>query len=102
MEMSGVCRRYVVSALRFLFVDQLISNLHASIILGISSLSSKLGKVRYLEDFRSEECDSDKCNLKMVAILAAIFNTCMVAKTHKKFRSAPMLQLQRKLIFRDF
>jgi hypothetical protein len=29
----------------------------------------------------------------MVAILAAIFN--MVAKTHKKFRSAPMLQLQR-------
>jgi hypothetical protein len=36
----------------------------------------------------------------MVAILAAIFN--MVTKTHKKFRSAPMLQLQRKLIFRDF
>ena len=99
MEMSGVSPRYVVSALRFLFVDQLISNLHTSIILGISSFSSKLGKVRYLEDFRSEECDSDKCNLKMVAILAAIFN--MVAKTHKKFRSAPMLQLQRKLIFRD-
>ena len=75
---------------RFLFVDQLISNLHTSIILGISSLSSKLGKVRYLEDFRSGECDSDKCNLKMVANLAAIFNTCMVAKTHKKFRSAPI------------
>jgi hypothetical protein len=36
----------------------------------------------------------------MVAILAAIFN--MVAKTHKKFRSAPMLQLQRKWIFRGF
>jgi ABC-type nitrate/sulfonate/bicarbonate transport system permease component len=36
----------------------------------------------------------------MVAILAAIFN--MVAKTHKKFRSAPMLQLQRKLIYRGF
>jgi hypothetical protein len=36
----------------------------------------------------------------MVAILAAIFN--MVAKTDKKFRSAPMLQLQRKLIFRGF
>ena len=36
----------------------------------------------------------------MVAILAAIFN--MVAKTHKKFWSAPMLQLQRKLIFRVF
>jgi hypothetical protein len=34
----------------------------------------------------------------MVAILTAIFN--MVAKTHNKFRSAPMLQLQRKLIFR--
>jgi hypothetical protein len=35
----------------------------------------------------------------MVAIwqLHCIFN--MVAKTHKKFRSAPMLQLQRKLIF---
>jgi hypothetical protein len=29
----------------------------------------------------------------MVAILAAIFN--MVAKTHKKFQSATMLQLQR-------
>jgi hypothetical protein len=36
----------------------------------------------------------------MVAILAAIFN--MVAKTHKQFRSAPMLQLQRKLIFMSF
>ena len=40
----------------------------------------------YLEDFRPEECDSDKCDLKiaaiMVTILAAIFN--MVAKTHKK------------------
>ena len=34
----------------------------------------------------------------MVAILAAIFN--MVTKTHKK--SAPLLQLQRKLIFRGF
>jgi hypothetical protein len=55
---------------------------------------------RYLEDFRPEECDSDKCDLKMVAILAATFN--MVAKIHKKFRSAPMLQLQRKLIFRGF
>ena len=33
--------RYVVSALRFLFVDQLISNLHTSIILGISSLKEK-------------------------------------------------------------
>jgi hypothetical protein len=58
----------------------------------------------YLEDFRPEECDSDKCDLKMaaiiVAILAVIFN--MVAKTHKKFRTAPMLQLQRKLIFRVF
>ena len=58
----------------------------------------------YLEDFRPEECDSDKCDLKMaaimVAILAAIFN--MVAKTHNKFRSAQMLQLQRKLIFRVF
>ena len=48
-----------------------------------------------LEDFRPEECVSDKCDLKMVAIaaimvaiLAAIFN--MVAKTHKKFRSAPI------------
>ena len=60
-----------------------------------------------LEDFRPEECDSDKYDFKMaaiaaimVAILAAIFT--MVAKTHNKFRSAPMLQLQRKLIFRDF
>jgi hypothetical protein len=44
MEMPGVRPRYVVSTLRFLFVDQLISNLHTSIILGISNLSSKLGK----------------------------------------------------------
>jgi hypothetical protein len=72
---------YVVSALRFLFVDQLISNLHTSIILGISSLNSKLGNENlYLEDFRPEECDGDKGDLKMaaiaaimVAILAAIF-----------------------------
>jgi hypothetical protein len=42
----SVCSRYVVSALKFLFVDQLISNLHTSIILGISSLSSKLAKIR--------------------------------------------------------
>ena len=71
-------------------------------ILEISSLSSKLGKIRYLEDFRPEECDSDKCDLKMTAIaaiMAAIFN--MVAKTLKKL-SAPMLQLQRKLIFKGF
>ena len=96
--------RYVVNTLRFLFVDQFISNLHTSIILGISSISSKLGKISkcynfnenwYLEDFRLEECDSDKCNLKMaaiaaimLAILAAIFN--MVAKTHKHFRNAPI------------
>ena len=48
-------------------------------------------KIDDLEDFRPEECDSDKCDLKMVAIaaimvviLAAIFN--MVAKTrHKKW-----------------
>ena len=118
--------RYVVSALRFLFVDQLISNLHTSIILGISSLSLKLDKIRkqlwewwpflrclpkgikiskcynfnenwYLEDFRPEECDSDKCDLKMVAIaaimvaiLAAIFYIYLVAKTHKKIRNAPI------------
>ena len=95
----SVRQRYVVSALRFWFVDQLVSNLHTSIILGISSLSSKLGKIRkqlwewwpflrclpkhikiskcynfnehwYLEDFRPDECDSDKCNLKMAAIVA--------------------------------
>jgi hypothetical protein len=36
----------------------------------------------------------------MVAISAAIFN--MVAKTHKEFRSASMIQLQRKLIFWGF
>ena len=43
---QSVCSRYFVSALRFLCVDQLISNLHTSIILGISSLSSKLGKIK--------------------------------------------------------
>jgi hypothetical protein len=55
--------RYVVSALRFLFVDQLISNLHTSIILGISSLSSKLGKI-----------------VRMTAIFK------MSAKTHQNFK----------------
>ena len=76
--------RYVVGVLRFLFVDQLISNLHTGIILGISSLGSKLGKIR------PEECNSDTCDLKMatiaaimVAILAVLFN--MVAKTHTNF-----------------
>jgi hypothetical protein len=50
-----------------------------------------VGKTLYI---RPEECDSDKCDLKMaiaaimVAILAAIFN--MVAKTHKQFRNAPI------------
>ena len=116
---------YVVSALRFFFVDQLISNLHTSIILGISSFSSKLGKIKMsakthknfkvllfqrkltFRRFWPEECDSNKCDLRIAAIaaiimgiLAAIFN--MVTKTHKQFRSAPMLQLQRKLIFRGF
>ena len=37
MEMLGIRPSgYIVSALRFLFVDQLISNLHTSIILRIS------------------------------------------------------------------
>jgi hypothetical protein len=59
--------RYVVSALRFLFVDQLISSLHTSIILGISSISSKLGKIR-----------------KKIVRMAAIFK--MSAKTHQHFK----------------
>jgi hypothetical protein len=42
MEMLGVRPRYVVSALRFLFVDQLISNLHTSIILRIGALRTLL------------------------------------------------------------
>ena len=47
MEMAGVRPSgYIVSTLRFLFVDQLISNLYTSIILRISSLSSKLGEIR--------------------------------------------------------
>ena len=63
---QSVRPRYVVSALRFLFVDQLISNLHTSIILGISSLSSKLGKIR-----------------NKIVGMAAIFK--MSAKTHQNF-----------------
>ena len=109
---QSVRPRYVV---RFLFVDQLISNLltHKH-ILGISSLSSKIGHkiVRMVAifkmsakahknfkvlQFQRKLIFSDKCDLKMAV---AIFN--MVAKTHKKFRSGPMLQLQRKLIFRGF
>ena len=75
-----VCSRYVVSAVRFLFVDQLISNLYTSIILGISSLSSKLGKIR-------------KKNVRMAAIFM------MSAKTHQNFK---VLLFQRILIFRRF
>jgi hypothetical protein len=73
MEMPGirplVRLRYVVSALRFLFVDQLISNLHTSIILGISSLSSKLDKIR-----------------TKIVRMVAIFK--MSAETHQNFQSA--------------
>ena len=93
--------RYAVSAL--IFVDLLISNLRTSIILGISSLSSKLGKIRkklwewwqflrclskhikifrcfnlnenrYLEDVRPDECDSDECDLNMAAIAATMIS----------------------------
>ena len=77
---ASVRPRYVVSALRFLFVDQFISNLQTSIILGISSLSSKLGKIR-----------------KKIVRMTAIFK--MSAKTHQNFK---VLQFQRKLIFRGF
>ena len=47
----------------------------------------------YLEDFRPEECDSDKYDLEMVAILAAIFN--MVAKTQQilKCSNAPITKI---------
>ena len=75
----SICSRYAVSALKILFVDQLISNLHTSIILGISSLSSKLGKIRK--------------NVR----LAAIFK--MSDKTHQHFK---VLLFERKLIFRRF
>ena len=53
---------------------------HKSIILGISSLTSKLGKIR-----------------KQIVRMAAIFK--MSAKTHQNFK---VLQFQRKLIFRRF
>ena len=70
MEMPFVRSRYVVIALRFLFVDQLISNLHTSIILGISSLSSKLGKIRK----------------KIVRMAGRLFLRCL--PKHIKFQSA--------------
>jgi hypothetical protein len=50
------------------------------IILGISSLSSKLGKIR-----------------KQIVRMVAIFK--MSAKTHQNFK---VLQFQRKLILEDF
>jgi hypothetical protein len=113
----SVCSRYFVSALRFLFVDQLISNLHTSIILGISSFSSKLGKIKMsakthknfkvllfqrkwiFRRFWPEECDSNKCDLRIAAIaaiimgiLAVIFN--MVTKTHKQFHTTYQFSLK--------
>jgi hypothetical protein len=131
MEMLGICPLVCPSEIcckcfKIVFVDQMISNLHTSIILGISSLSSKLGKIKMsaktrknfkvllfqrkliFRRFWPEECDSNKCDLRIAAIaaiimgiLAVIFN--MVTKTHKQFRSAPMLQLQRKFyIFSGF
>jgi hypothetical protein len=48
----------------------------------------------YLEDFRPEECDSDKYDFKMVAIAAimvAIFN--MVPKTTIIFEFCPISNL---------
>ena len=79
MEMPGVRPRYVVSTLRFLFVDQLISNLHTSIILGISSLSSKLGKdvcqntSKFLSATISTKIDIQKIfNLRNVIVTNAI------------------------------
>ena len=33
----------------------------------------------YLEDFRPEECDSDKCDLKMVAIVAIMVTILKIA-----------------------
>jgi hypothetical protein len=56
----------------------------------------------YLEELRPEECNLKMATIAaiMVTILEAIFN--MVAKTHKQFWSARLLQLQRKLIFRGF
>jgi molybdenum cofactor biosynthesis enzyme len=70
-------------------------------------LKVEISNIMLVCKFEINWSTSDKCDLKMaaiaaimVAILVAIFN--MVAKTHKKFRSAPMLQLQRILIFRDF
>ena len=61
MEMLGVRPRYVVSALRFLFVDQLISNLHTSIIVVISSLNSKLGKIVRLVAIFKMSAKISKC-----------------------------------------
>ena len=53
----------------------------------------------YLEDFRPEECDNDKCNLNMaaimVAILAAIFN--MVAETHNFFLKCSNAPITKKI-----
>ena len=103
--LASVHPRYVVSALKIFICWPIDFKLHTSIILGISSLSSKLDKIRkkmwegrpflrclpkhikiskcynfnenwYLEDCRPEECDSDKCDLKMAAIAAIMVLQC--------------------------
>jgi hypothetical protein len=88
---QSVCSRYFVSALRFLCVHLQKKPF---------CLGCYLFRLSSGHDVRrnTKECDSDKCDLKIAAIaaiiigiLAAIFN--MVAKTHKQFRSDPMLQL---------
>ena len=79
MEIPGVCL-LVRPSVRPRYVDQLISNLHTSIILGISSLNSKLGKIR-----------------KKIVRMAAIFKVS--ANPHQNFK---VLQFQRRLIFRRF
>jgi metal-dependent HD superfamily phosphatase/phosphodiesterase len=67
------------------------------VCVSLKSIGQQIKILEHLQHIsdRPEECDSDKCDLKMaaiatimVAILAAIFN--MVAKTHTKFRSAPI------------
>jgi hypothetical protein len=82
--------RYVVSALRFLFVDQLILNLHTSIILGISSLSLKSDKIR-------KKLWHSHHFFRWPFFSVAIFK--MSVKRHQNFK---VLQFQRKLIFRRF
>ena len=117
---TSVRPRYVVSALRYLPIHfkltqkHYLRNLYLKFEFGQNSKTIvrmaaifKISKCYnfnenlYIEDFRSEECDSDKCDMKMAAF-AAIMVSILAAIFYMVANNFEVLQLPRQLIFRGF